>query len=68
MKRELDQAKSEAFAGQMVRVLNDAAVARMPSVRYQAGLFDTMANLPQSTGKQIATAAELNERYVREWL
>lgn len=68
MEHELDQAKSEAFAGQMVRVLNDAAVALMTSVGYQAGLFDTMASLPPSTGKQIATAAELNERYVREWL
>lgn len=68
MKPELDQAKSEAFAGQMVRVLNDAAVALMTSVGYQVGLFDTMANLPPSTGTQIATAAELNERYVREWL
>jgi hypothetical protein len=27
-----------------------------------------MSNLPPSTTDQIAGAAELNERYVREWL
>ena len=32
------------------------------------GLFDTMATLPASTSDEIAKAAGLNERYVREWL
>ena len=30
--------------------------------------FDTMADLPPATSVQIADAAGLNERYVREWL
>lgn len=68
MEHEPDQAKSEAFAGQMMSVLNNAAVALMASVGHQVGLFDTMASLPPATSTQIATAAELNERYVREWL
>jgi 2-polyprenyl-3-methyl-5-hydroxy-6-metoxy-1,4-benzoquinol methylase len=68
MEHEPDQAKSEAFAGQMMGVLNNAAVALMASVGHQVGLFDTMARLPPATSTQIATAAELNERYVREWL
>jgi SAM-dependent methyltransferase len=31
-------------------------------------LLDAMAGLPPSTSDEIAAAAELNERYVREWL
>lgn len=68
MEREHDQAKSEPFAGQMVSILNNAAVALMISVGHQVGLFDAMATLPQATSTQIAAAAGLNARYVREWL
>jgi len=66
--QELDQAKAEAFAGQMIGNLNGAALALLTSVGHQTGLFDTMAGLPPSTSQQIAGAAKLNERYVREWL
>ncbi|MDQ3574707.1 MAG: class I SAM-dependent methyltransferase, partial [Actinomycetota bacterium] len=34
----------------------------------RAGLFDAMASLPPATSAQIADAAGLDERYVREWL
>lgn len=64
----LDTAKAEAFAGQMIGVLNGAALALLTSVGHQTGLFDTMAGLPPSTSQQIAEATGLNERYVREWL
>ncbi len=64
----LDKAKAEAFAGQMLGVLNNGASALMISIGHQVGLFDTMANLPPATSEQIAVAAGLNERYVREWL
>jgi len=65
---ELDQARSEAFAERMLGVLNDAAIALMTSVGHRTGLFDAMAGLPPSTSGQIADAANLDERYVREWL
>jgi 2-polyprenyl-3-methyl-5-hydroxy-6-metoxy-1,4-benzoquinol methylase len=64
----MDSARAEAFAGRMVGILNDACLALMCSIGHQLGLFDTMAQLPPSTSAQIATAARLNERYVREWL
>ncbi|MCK1822369.1 methyltransferase domain-containing protein [Streptomyces sp. XM83C] len=67
-KAPLDTAAQEAFAGKMVGVLNDAMLALMTSVGHQCGLFDTMAGLPPSTSAQIAEAAGLHERYVREWL
>lgn len=68
MAQELDEGKAEAFAGQMVGVLNDAMLALMTSIGHQTELFDTLAGLPPSTSEEIATAANLDERYVREWL
>src|SRR3712207_4887485 len=65
---DLDQAKAEAFAERMVGVLNEGAIALMTSIGHRTGLFDVMAGLPPSTSEQIAQAANLNERYVREWL
>lgn len=64
----LDQAKIEAFGQTMAYALNGAGIALMASIGHQTGLFDTMATLPPSTSHQIATAAKLQERYVREWL
>lgn len=65
---QIDQAKAEAFAGKMVAVLNDSCIALLSSIGHQTGLFDKMADLPPSTSEQIASAAGLQERYVREWL
>ena len=63
-----DQARSEAFAGRMMDVLNGAGITLMTSIGHQVGLFDAMADCPPATSQQIAAAAGLNERYVREWL
>src|SRR5262245_3714543 len=63
-----EPARAEAFAGRMVGILNDSFTAMMLSIGHQTGLFDTMSGLPPSTSDEIARAASLNERYVREWL
>ncbi len=65
---ELDQQRSEAFAERMLGIINDGAIALMTSIGHRTGLFDAMAGLPSSTSEGIASAANLNERYVREWL
>jgi 2-polyprenyl-3-methyl-5-hydroxy-6-metoxy-1,4-benzoquinol methylase len=65
---ELNQAKMEEFGGRALDILNKAAVAVMMSVGHRTGLFETLARLPPSTALQIANAAGLQERYVREWL
>jgi SAM-dependent methyltransferase len=65
---QLDAGKAEAFGGQMIGILNGAALTFMVSVGHRTGLFDTMAGLAPSTSHQIAEASGLNERYVREWL
>lgn len=64
----IDQGKAEAFAGQMLGVLNGGMTALLVSVGHRTGLFDKMAELPPSTCEEIARATGLNERYVREWL
>jgi len=63
-----DTARSEAFAGKMVGHLNGAAVALMTSLGHRTGLFDALRGQPPLTSAQLATAAGLSERYVREWL
>ncbi|SFN77601.1 MULTISPECIES: class I SAM-dependent methyltransferase [Actinomadura] len=63
-----DATRQEEFSGLMVDVLNKGALALLVSVGHQAGLFDTMSTLPPSTSSDIAKAARLDERYVREWL
>ncbi len=65
---QLDEAKAEAFAGKMVGIINGGFLALITSVGHRTGLFDTMAKLPASTSDEIAKAAGLEERYVREWL
>ncbi len=65
---ELDQTKVEAFTQAMTGILNGGALALMTSIGHQTGLFEVLATLPPSTSAQIADAAGLNERYVREWL
>jgi len=64
----IDQAKAQEFAGSLVGALNNGFNTLMISVGQRTGLFDTLATLPPSTSEQIARAAGLNERYVREWL
>jgi 2-polyprenyl-3-methyl-5-hydroxy-6-metoxy-1,4-benzoquinol methylase len=64
----IDQAKAAAFTERMVTILNHGALALMTSLGHRTGLFDTLAILPPATVEQIAEAAGLNERYVREWL
>jgi 2-polyprenyl-3-methyl-5-hydroxy-6-metoxy-1,4-benzoquinol methylase len=63
-----DPGRAEAFASQMLGVVNGGFLALMTSIGHQTGLFDAMARLPPSTSDEIAAAAGLDERYVREWL
>ena len=65
---EAEVAGSGGFAERMVTMANEAMLALMVSIGHRTGLFDVMAGLPVATSQQIASAAGLNERYVREWL
>lgn len=65
---QIDAQKAEAFGGKLVDMLNGGALAVMASIGHRSGLFDTMSHLAPSSSRDIANAAGLNERYVREWL
>lgn len=65
---ESDPHASEEFAGRMLEILNDGALALMTSIGHQLQLFDLLAELPPSTSEEIAERAGLRARYVREWL
>jgi SAM-dependent methyltransferase len=63
-----ESADAEDYGLRMLGVLNDAAIALLLSIGHQTGIFDCMAGLDPATSPEIASAAELDERYVREWL
>jgi ubiquinone/menaquinone biosynthesis C-methylase UbiE len=59
---------ADVYAGRVARTLNSGFITMMISVGHRTGLFDVMAALPPATSHEIAAAAGLTERYVREWL
>jgi 2-polyprenyl-3-methyl-5-hydroxy-6-metoxy-1,4-benzoquinol methylase len=65
---EFDEAKAEAFSDRFVAALNASSLMMMFSIGHRTGLFDTMDGMNWSKLQQIADAAGLNDRYVREWL
>ena len=64
----LDQERADAFAGRLITMLDDASLALLTSVGHRTGLFDALAGLGPASSPEIARAAALDERYVREWL
>lgn len=63
-----DQNRSEAFADRIMSMLNEATLSMMISIGHRTGLFDTLATMPAAASDEIASKANLQERYVREWL
>lgn len=63
-----DETRAEEFGQRMSDLMNDGMLALLTSIGHQVGLFDTLAELPPATSHEIAGAADLQERYVREWL
>ncbi len=58
----------EAVAERVFGIVNDGAVCVLTSIGHELGLFETLGALPPATSAQVADAAGLDERYVREWL
>jgi 2-polyprenyl-3-methyl-5-hydroxy-6-metoxy-1,4-benzoquinol methylase len=56
------------FAERLLDILNGGALSVMISIGHRSGLFDAMAGREPATSAEIANAADLDERYVREWL
>ena len=68
MSTVLDTARAQAFAERSLAIVNGGCLSLMLSIGHRTGLFDELAALPPATSEEIAAAAGLNERYVREWL
>src|SRR6185503_17197250 len=56
------------FSSQLLTTLNHGALSLMISIGHRTGLFDVMSGMAPASAAEIAAAAKLNERYVREWL
>lgn len=52
----------------MLSMVNDGMLCLMTGIGHKTGLFDAMSKMEPATSQEIARAARLNERYVREWL
>jgi SAM-dependent methyltransferase len=63
-----EPADPEAVAERVIGILNDGSICVLASIGHEVGLFDVLAELPPATSPQVADAAGLDERYVREWL
>ena len=63
-----DESKKAAFEERVLGMLNGGALCLMISIGHRTGLLDAMAAAGAGTSAEMAAAAGLNERYVREWL
>lgn len=66
--KTFDKDKAEKFAGEILDSLNKASLALMISIGHRTGLFDIMNEMDPAVSEEISEKANLNERYVREWL
>ncbi len=64
---ELDDAKVEEFAGRLFDLTTGGLLSHLVGIGHRTGLFDALAGTP-ATSAELARRANLDERYVREWL
>jgi SAM-dependent methyltransferase len=64
---ELDRKRVQEFARRLFGHYTSGMLALMVDVGHKTGLFEAAAKGP-ATSAELAERAELNERYVREWL
>lgn len=65
---QFDSFKADGFAERLVNALNEGALCVLLSVGHRTRLFDHLDDQPPITSAALATKANLDERYVREWL
>ena len=65
----MDQKKQAAFGSRLTEILNHGALNLALSLGYQLKIFDVMADMDQPVScPDLARAAGLHPRYVKEWL
>jgi SAM-dependent methyltransferase len=62
-----DPARAEAFAGRLLELYTGGLLSLMVDIGHRTGLFAAAAAGP-ATSPELADRADLQERYVREWL
>ncbi len=63
-----DDQRLTAAEERLVDVLNHGALALMVSIGHRTGLFDAMASIGSAGVDRISQEAQLDARYVTEWL
>ena len=63
----LDEARVEAFAGRLFELYTGGLLTFLVDIGHRTGLFTAAAAGP-ATSAELAARADLQERYVREWL
>ena len=66
--KDFDTARTEAFGNRMEELFNQMGLVLMLDIGHKTGLLDVLGGLPPATSGEIAQAAGLDERYLREWL
>jgi SAM-dependent methyltransferase len=61
-------AAGDDFSAKLVGMFSQAATSLMISVGHRTGLFEALKAAGPATSAELASAANLQERYVREWL
>jgi len=64
----IDRDAAKAFQRRMVTVMDDAALGLLLGIGDELGLLATMARTGPADVTTLAAAAEVDERYLREWL
>src|SRR4029453_13911150 len=64
---QLDEARVEAFAGRLFELYTGGMLTFMIDIGHRTGLFAAPAAGPP-TSHELAARADLQPRYVREWL
>ena len=63
----LDEARVEEFAGRLMELYTGGMLTYLVDIGHRTGLFAALAEAP-ATSAGLAARADLQERYVREWL
>jgi len=58
----------DSFSDYLIDTINKGSLALMLSIGHRTRLFDILSMMPPSTVEEISKKANLNQRYVKEWL
>lgn len=64
----IDENKLNSLLGKMVTEMGAAAIGPLIIIGDKLGIYKTMEKVGSATSSQLAKAAVVNERYLREWL